>query len=166
MFSTIASQDLSLQVNIFTFKFYHVLERVGRLPSSCSHTPCNNGSCLMGLLDALWDTEGENSDQYGKSRTGRCTPGHISAVLNSCNVQAPSSSNNGDGNGSQLESFADVQPPAGLSSPLNARSTYPEGYKRQRSPAVGSANSSSGKNRIRRRPPEVRLTAVPVSHTL
>lgn len=104
----------------------------------------------MGLLGALWDKEGENSDQYDKSRTKRCTLDHISAVLNSRNVQAPSSSNNGDGNGSQLESFADVQPLAGLSSPLNARSTYSEGYKRQRSPAVGLANSSSGENQIKR----------------
>jgi len=125
------------------------------------------------VLGALWDTEEESSNQDGKSRTGRCTTSHISEVLNSRNVQAPGSSNNGDGYGSLLESFGtthdhlgnDVQSPAGFSCPLNARSTYPGGYKRRRSPAVGSANSSSGKNPIKRRPPEVRLTAVPaLSH--
>ena len=34
----------------------------------------------------------------------------------------------------------------------------------QRSPAVGSANNSSDRGRIKRRPPEVRLIEVPVSH--
>jgi len=127
----------------------------------------DDGSTTI-LLGALWDTEEESSDQDGKGRTGRCTPSHISVVPNSRNVQAPGSSNNVDGYGSQLESFGIIHDhrPAGLSCPLNARSTYPGGYKRQRSPAVGSANSSSGKNRIKRRPPEVRLTAVPVSHAL
>lgn len=133
----------------------------------------NDGSTTI-VLDALWDTEEKSSNQNGKSQTGRCTPNHIPGVLKSRNVQAPGSSNNGDGHGSQIGSFGtthdhlgnNVQSPAGLSCPLKARSTYPGGYKRQRSPAVGSANSSSGKDRIKRRPPEVRLTDVPVSHAL
>jgi hypothetical protein len=50
-----------------------------------------------------------------------------------------------------------------LSCPLEARTIDPGEYKRQRSPAVGSANDSSGKGRVKRRPPDVRLTEVPAS---
>lgn len=58
-----------------------------------------------------------------------------------------------------------VQSPADLSRPLEAGSIH-LGYKRQRSPAVGSAKNSSGRHQIKRRPPEIRLTQVPVSHAV
>ena len=129
----------------------------------------DDGSTTI-LLGALWDTEEESSNHDGNSRTGRCTPDHISGVLESRNLRAPSSPRDGDGHGSQLGSFetaldplgGNYQSPAEFSCPLEARSIYP-GYKRQRSPAVGSANNSSDSHRIKRRPSEIRPTDVPVS---
>lgn len=133
----------------------------------------DDGSTTI-LSGALWNTEGENSHYDSNSRTGRCTPDHTSVVLESCNLRAPSSPINGTGQGSQFGRVgttldhlsSNVQSPADLSCPLEARSTYLGGYKRQRSPAVGSANNSSKRFRIKRRPPEVRLTEVPVSDGL
>ena len=122
----------------------------------------DDGSTTI-LLGALWDTEEESSNHDGNSRKGCCTPDHTSGVLESRNLQALGSPSNGDGHGSQLGSFgtaldhlgSQVQSPADLPCPLEARSTNPGGYKRQRSPIVGSANNSSDGGRIKRRPPEL-----------
>jgi len=132
----------------------------------------DDGSTTI-LLGALWDTKEESSNQDGNSRTGRGTPDHISGVLESRNLRAPSSPGDGDGHGSQLGSFetaldplgGNFQSPAEVSCPLEARSIYPGGYKRQRSPAVGSANNSSDSRRIKRRPSEIRPQTI-LSRTL
>ena len=128
----------------------------------------NDGSTTI-LLGALWNTEEQSSNHDSNSQTGCCTPDHNSKVLESRNLQAPSSPSNRNGHGSQLGSSrttldhlgSNVQSPADHSCPLEARSIHPRGYKRQRSPAVGSANNSSDRGGIKRRPPEVRLTEVP-----
>ena len=128
----------------------------------------DDGSTTI-LLGALWHTEEESTNHDDNSRTGCCTLDHTSGVPESRNLRAPSSPNNGDGHGSQLRSFetalghlgGNVQSSADLLCPLETRSIYSGGYKRQRSPAVGSAHNSSDK--AKRRPPKVRLTEVPVS---
>ncbi len=119
----------------------------------------DNDSSITILLDALWTTEREISNQNSKSPIERCIFSYISAVLNSRNVQDPDFSNNKNSYGLQLESFADIQLSADLLCSLNARSIYSEEYKRQQSPTVSSANSSFDKNRIKCRLPEVRFTA-------
>ncbi|KAL9606105.1 MAG: hypothetical protein Q9179_000731 [Wetmoreana sp. 5 TL-2023] len=131
----------------------------------------DDGSTTI-LLGALWHTEEGTSNHDGNSRTGRCDLNHTSGLLESRNFRAPSSLSKGDGHGSQRGSFEiaidhlsnNVQSPAELSCPLKARSIYPGGYKRQRSPVVDSANNFSDSGRIKRRPSEIPLTDVPVSH--
>jgi len=120
------------------------------------------------LLGALWDTEEESSDQDDKDRTERYTLSHISVISNSRNVQVLGFLNNVNNYDSQLESFGIIHDhrSASLLCSLNARSTYLEEYKRQRSLTVSSTNSSFDKNRIKRRSSKVRLTVVPVSHAL
>lgn len=128
-------------------------------------TSDDDGSTTI-LLGALWDTEEKSSNHDGNSRTRRCTPNQTSGVLESRNLRAPCPSSNGYGHGSQMRSFGtaldhlggNVQLPADLLCPLEARSVYPGGYKRQRSPAVGLANNYSESRRIKR------LIEVPVSH--
>lgn len=129
----------------------------------------DDGSTTI-LLGALWDTQRERSNRDG-DRTGRCTP--TSGLLESCNLRAPSPPSNGDRNGSQFGSFgtgfenrgSNVQLPVNQSCPREAGSKHLGGYKRPRSTAVGSADKSSSRERIKRRPPEGRLTQIPVSHT-
>jgi len=128
------------------------------------------------LLGALWDTQRERSN-HDSDRTGRCTPNHTSGLLGSYNLRASSPPSNGDRHGSQLGSFgtgfenrgSNVQSPVNQSCPREAGSKYLGGYKRPRSTAVGSAvgsaDKSSSRERIKRRPPEGRLTQIPVSHT-
>jgi len=132
----------------------------------------DDGSTTI-LLGALWDTDRASSNHDGDSRAGRCTPNHASGLLESCNLRAPSSPSNGDGHGSQLGSFgtgfehrgSNFQSPVNHSCPLETGSKYLGGYKRPRSTAVGSANKSSSRERIKRRPPEDRLTQIPISRT-
>ena len=132
----------------------------------------DDGSTTI-LLDALWDTK-ESSNHDDNSQTGRCTPEQTYGVLESRNLRISSSPSNENDHDSQLGSFAtaldhlggNVQSPADLSRPLEAGSIHPEAYKRQRSPAVGSAKNSSDKDQIKRRPPEIRLIQVPVSHAV
>lgn len=132
----------------------------------------DDGSATI-LLGALWDTERENSNHDGDSRAGRCTPNHTSGLLESCNLQAPSSPSNGDGHGSQLGSFgtgfghwgSNFQSPVNHSCPHEAGSKYLGGYKRPRSTAMGSADKSSSREQIKRRPPDDRLTQISISRT-
>ena len=132
----------------------------------------DDGSTTI-ILGALWDTEWETSNHDGDGRAGHCNPNHTSGVLESCNLRAPSSPSNGDGHGSQLGSFrtsfelqgSNVHSPVDHSCPLEAGSKYLGGYKRPRSTAVGLANKSSSRERIKRRPPEDRLTQIPISRT-
>ena len=132
----------------------------------------DDGSTTI-LLGALWDTEQESSKHNGKSRTGRCNPIHTSGVLESCNLRAPSSPSQGDGHGPQFGSFGTgfehwgSNDPSLIShfSPPKAGSKHRGGYKRRRSTAVGSANKSSSRERIKRRAPEDRLTQIPISRT-
>jgi len=107
----------------------------------------DDGSTTI-LLGALWDTEEEGSNHDGNSRTGCHTPDRTSGVVEPRTFRAPNSPT-----------------PADLSCSLEARSIYPGGYKRKRSPAVGSANISSDRQCVKRRPSEVRLVEVPVSRT-
>lgn len=130
----------------------------------------DDGSTTI-LLGALWGME-ESSNHGGNSQTGHCTLEHNCGVLESRNLRVSSSPSNGDDHGSQLGSFAtglnhlgdNVQSPADLSRPLEVGSIHPGRYKRQRSPAVGSAKNSSDRDQIKRRPLEVRLIQVHVSH--
>lgn len=132
----------------------------------------DDGSTTI-LLGALWDTDRASSNQDDDRRGGRCTPNHASGFVESCNLRAPSSPSNGDGHGSQLGSFgtgfehrgSNFQPPVNHSCPLRTGSKYLGGYKRPRSTAVGSANKSSSRERIKRRPPEDRLTQIPLGRT-
>jgi len=109
----------------------------------------DDGSTTI-LLGALWEAKEESSNHDGNNRTGRCNPEPTSGPLESRNLRVSSSSSNGDGHGSQLGNFAtaldhlggNVQTPADLFCPLRARSIYPGGHKRRRSPAVGSAKNS------------------------
>lgn len=107
----------------------------------------DDGSTTI-ILGALWDKD-EDSDHDGDDRTGQCPPDRISRIPGSRNPRDPSSPGNGDGPGSRLggqghfQSHVDgsLQSSADLLFPLlEARSTYAGGYKRQRSPAVDSAN--------------------------
>lgn len=131
----------------------------------------DDGSTTI-LLGALGDTVGKSSNHDDNSRTGS-TPNHTSGVLESRKLRAPSSPSNGEGHDSQLGSFgigsdrrgSNVQSPIDRSCPLEAGSKYLGGYKRRRSKAVGSANKSSSKERIKRRTPEDRLMQIPISRT-
>ncbi|KAF7502518.1 hypothetical protein GJ744_005639 [Endocarpon pusillum] len=143
-----------------------------QFPNSGSATPTqqaalqseisdDDGSTAI-LIDALWDTEEELSNHDENTRVG---------VQESRNLRVSSSPSNGDGHGSKLGSsgtvldhlVSKVPSPADLSCPPEARSMHLGEYKRQRSPAVGSANDSSGKGRVKRRPPDVCPSEVPVS---
>ncbi|KAI9764751.1 MAG: hypothetical protein M1835_007514 [Candelina submexicana] len=115
----------------------------------------DDGSTI--LLGALWDTEWDVFGQDDNDQAGRC-------------ALKPTS---GDGYDSQLGSFgtsfghqgSNVQPPVDHSCFLEVGSKYPGEYKRRRSTAVGSANKSSSGERIKRRPPEDRLTQILISST-
>ncbi|KAI4228462.1 MAG: hypothetical protein L6R40_008127 [Gallowayella cf. fulva] len=133
----------------------------------------DDGSTTI-LLRALWDTEKISKHDENSRTEYRNT---TSAVLDSRSLRSPRSPcspSNGTGRGSQLGSLGSALDQLGsnghssvdLSYPLKAGSTYPGGFKRQRTPAVGSANNSSGRGRIKRRPPGVHLTEVPMSHGL
>ena len=132
----------------------------------------DDGSTTI-FLGALWDTVGESSNHDSNSRTGRCTPNHTSGALESRNLRAQSSPSNGEGHDSQLGSFgtgfnrqgSNVQSPIDRSCALETGWKYLGGYKRRRSKAMGSANKSSSRERIKRRPPEDRLTQIPISRT-
>ena len=122
------------------------------------------------LLGTLWDTERESSNDEGNGRPKRRPPNHTSGVLESSNSRATNSPSNGGGRGSQFGSFgtdsehggSNVQPPVSHSCLREAGSKYLGGYKRRRPTALGSANKSSSRERIKRRLPEDRVTQIPI----
>ena len=100
-------------------------------------------------------------------------PNRLFGALDSRILRAPSSPSNGERHDIQLGSSgtgfdrqgSNVQSLIDHSSTLKTGSKHPGGYKRQRAKAVGSANKSSTRERIKRRPPEDRLTQIPMSRT-
>jgi len=132
----------------------------------------DDGSTTI-VLGALWDPDRASSNPEGDNRARRYTPNHASGLLESCNLRASSSPSTRDEHGSQLGSFgtdfenwgSNFQSPVNHSCPLETGSKYLGGYKRPRSTAVGSANKSCSRERIKRRPPEDRLTQIPISRT-
>ncbi|MCJ1382858.1 hypothetical protein MMC17_005971 [Xylographa soralifera] len=123
----------------------------------------DDGSTTI-LLRAFWDVEGESLIHDGSNRTRRCTPDHASAILDSSGLQAPSSPSNRNGHDLHLGSFktgfkhpgSSVYKPVDHSGSHGTGSESLGGCKRQR---------SSSREPDDRRPPEDRLTQIPVSRT-
>ena len=141
-------------------------------PAVKGETSDGAGSTTI-ILDALWTMEDEISNRGEDSRTG-CLPAelpsHTSEPHTHKSTTSPSGSCHGD---PQLEYFKTEYVPPGhggqslvdLPSSPKVWSTCVQSSKRLRSPAVGSANNSSDRRQIKRRPGEDHTVEIPVKDT-
>ena len=110
----------------------------------------DDGSTTI-LLGALWATDGQALDQDDNGRIGLYPLEPTSG--DDCDPQLGRLGTGFEHGGRSVRS------PRGDSHPLEAGSKY-LGYKRQRSTAVDSTNTSSSRERVKRRPTEDYLTQI------